>query len=133
MTRGELLDFLTREAKKYRREALSSIERNQHMNDLSRDDFLKFKRGRQRTQRLIDALLVDFINVIGVCQCLNYGLYAKDIKSKQSLVAAHKFVRFFSYFISRGTFYISSHYHTDRGRCGQHLLCRLNFDRWNFY
>lgn len=79
MTRGELLDFLTKEAKKYREEALSFIERNQHMNNLSQDDFLEFKRDRQRTQRLIDALLVDFINVIGTCQCLDYGLYTKHI------------------------------------------------------
>lgn len=80
MTRGKLLNLLTKEAKRYRRQALASIERNGHMNDLSQKDLMRLKRDRQLTQRVIDALLVDFINIVGVGQCLDYGLYTKNIK-----------------------------------------------------
>lgn len=82
MTRGELLNFLKEEAKRYRGQALSSIERNWHMNNLSRKDLLRLKKSQQLTQRMIDALLVDFINVVGVSQCIDYALYTKDLKSE---------------------------------------------------
>lgn len=80
MTRGELLELLTTEAKKYRHTALVSIERSKHMNNLSPKDISKLKKEQQLTQKLIDALLVDFINSVGVGQCLDYGLYTKHLK-----------------------------------------------------
>jgi hypothetical protein len=89
MTRGEFLKFLTEEAKKYHTEALWSIERSRHMNGLSRRDFIGLKKNRQLTQRLIDALLVDFINMIGVGQCVDYGLYTKDLKIKEAKMFLH--------------------------------------------
>jgi len=63
MTRGELLNLLTSEAIKYHKEALLSIERNRRMNDLSERDFKKLKEEQQQTQRIVNALLVDFINI----------------------------------------------------------------------
>jgi len=81
MTRGELLQLLTKEAKRYRRTALSSIERNKHMNNVSRRDLLYLKKNPQLTRRMIDALLVDFINTVGVGQCIDYALYTKHFKS----------------------------------------------------
>jgi len=81
MTRGELLDLLTNEAKRYRRISLSSIERNQRMNSISTSDLAHLKKNRQLTQRMIDALLVDFINTVGAGQCVDYALYTKNIKS----------------------------------------------------
>jgi len=81
MTRGELLQLLTKEAKRYRRTALSSIERNKHMNNVSRRDLLYLKKNPQLTRRMIDALLVDFINTVGVGQCIDYALYTKHLKS----------------------------------------------------
>jgi len=81
MTRGELLDFLTNEAKQYRGTALSSIERNQRMNRISRRDLSRLKKNRQLIQRMIDALLVDFINTVGVGQCIDYALYTKHLES----------------------------------------------------
>jgi len=80
MTRGELLKLLTKEAKKYRDGALVSIKRSKHMNDLSSKDISKLKKEQQLTQKLIDALLVDFINRVGAGQCLDYGLYTKHLK-----------------------------------------------------
>lgn len=80
MTNGELLNLLTEEAKKYHRKALSSVERNWHMNNLSSKDLQRLIKNQQLTQDLIDALLVDFINFIGVGLCVDYGLYTKNIQ-----------------------------------------------------
>lgn len=80
MTRKGLLRLLTEEAKKYRREAFLSIERNQRMNDLSERDLAKLKEDLPWAQRVVDALLVDFINTVGVGQCIDYGLYVKHLK-----------------------------------------------------
>lgn len=44
-------------------------------------DLAQLKKNPQLTRKMIDALLVDFINVIGGSQCLDYGLYTKDLKS----------------------------------------------------
>lgn len=82
MTRGELLNLLTEKAKIYRLEALQSIERSRHMNNLSTRDFSKLKREQRLIQKTVDALLVDFINAVGADQCLDYGLYTKHLKSK---------------------------------------------------
>lgn len=80
MTRGELLKLLTTEAKEYRNEALVSIMRSKHMNNLSLKDISRLKKEQLLTQKLIDALLVGFINKIGTGQCLDYGLYTKHLK-----------------------------------------------------
>jgi len=84
MTRGEILDLLTNEAKQYRRTALSSIERNQHMNNISISDLSHLKKKRQRTQRLIDSILVDFINAVAANQGVDYALYTKDLASDRT-------------------------------------------------
>lgn len=79
MTKGELLKLLTDEAKRYRGDALDSVERNRHMNALSRNDLARLKKDKKLVQRLIDALLVDFINGIGTSQGIDYSLYAKHL------------------------------------------------------
>ena len=79
MTRGELLNLLSEEAKKYHIEALASVERNRHMNNLSPQDLRRLRKKQQLTQRLIEAVLVDFINNVGVGQCLDYALYTKHL------------------------------------------------------
>ncbi len=89
MTRGNLLNLLEEEAKRYRWHALASIGRNEHMNSLSRKDVTKLKKNRQLTQRVIDAILVDFINSIGTGQCLDYGLYTKHLESEPKKVLHH--------------------------------------------
>ncbi len=80
MTKGELLNLLTKEAKKYRKKAFRSIQRNVHMNDLSPEDIEYLKKNRKLTRKTIDALLVDFINYVGVSQCVDFGLYTKYLK-----------------------------------------------------
>ena len=82
ITRGKLLSLLTEEARQYRKNAVASITRNEHMNDLSHKDCLQLRKNRRRTQRILDALLVDFINAVGVGQCLDLALHTKHLKSK---------------------------------------------------
>jgi hypothetical protein len=72
-TRGEMLDYITGCAKDYRLECKESIIRNSHMNELDESDF-------DIDQKYIDAILVDFVNYIGAEQCLDWGLYTKDLK-----------------------------------------------------
>ncbi|MBI3045934.1 MAG: hypothetical protein HYY86_00095 [Candidatus Harrisonbacteria bacterium] len=88
-TRGDLLNLLEKEAEKYRLQALASIERNRHMNDLSVEDLAQLKKNQQLTQRVINALLVDFINVVGTSQCCDYGLNTKQLESKAKWVQHH--------------------------------------------
>lgn len=69
-TTGDLLTFLTILAKEYRPDSVNSIRRNAHMNDVNEGEV---------PQQVVDATLVDFINYIGVRNCVDYGLYTKDI------------------------------------------------------
>ena len=82
MTRGQLLRFLTEEAKRHSQGALSSLTRNNHMNSLSAKDILRFKREGRLTKKFIEALLVDFINAIGVSQGIDYGLHTKHLNDR---------------------------------------------------
>ena len=50
-----------------------------YTSDNSEEDFKELKKEQQQTQRVVDALLVDFINAIAATQCLDYGLYTKDL------------------------------------------------------
>ncbi len=81
MTRGELLNLLTETATEYRKDALSSIERNRHMNNLSRQDIARLKEDQEWAQKVADAILTDFINAVGAGQCIDYGLYSKHLVS----------------------------------------------------
>gem|GEM_PF-2381512 len=74
----ELLGLLTREAKEYRKQALKSIERNRHMNGLLLRNTASLKRIKSLLiQKIIDALLVDFINCIGAKQGIDYALHTE--------------------------------------------------------
>jgi hypothetical protein len=72
MTIGEELQKLTEFAKDYRKESQNSLERNRHMNEI--------EEGEQVQQRIIDAVLTDFINYVGVRHCCDYGLYTSYLK-----------------------------------------------------
>lgn len=68
MTRGELLEFLTQQAKEFRKDK-TSISRNSHLTNIE----------EQPGQYLIDGVLIAFINHIGVSQCIDYALSVKDL------------------------------------------------------
>ena len=67
----EVLEKSTDYAKKYRKEAQQSLERNRHMNQI--------EEGEQVQQRIIDAVLVDFINYVSMKHGIDYGIYTKDL------------------------------------------------------
>lgn len=77
MTNGDLLNLLTQHVKNYRKDAKKSLFRNNHMNDLTKGDKIP--------QKVIDALLVDFVNYVGMQHCVDWGLYTKDIQTSENL------------------------------------------------
>lgn len=72
MTRGELLEMLTKFAKAYRKDT-TSVSRNQHLTFIDKEP----------DQATKDAILVDFINYVGVRQCLDYALNVDDLKKEE--------------------------------------------------
>lgn len=71
MTRGELLEYLTKEATKFRNDT-NAICRNEHLTGISEKEM------PSRSQ--IDGVLVAFINHIGVSQCIDYALSHVDLE-----------------------------------------------------
>jgi hypothetical protein len=67
----DVLMQTTEYAKSYRKDAIKSVERNRHMNQI--------EEGEQLQQRHIDAVLVDFINYIGAKHGIDFALYTKDV------------------------------------------------------
>lgn len=76
MTRGELVKYLEQVARDYRTDALLSINRNSHMNELNGVSYL--------SQQQVDAVLVDFINFVAACQGIDLGLNTQHINEKPS-------------------------------------------------
>lgn len=72
MTTIQLLEYMAKMAKEYRKDCVNSINRNQHMNELGGKFDLE--------QNAIDAILVDFINKIGIHQGVDYAMYSKDLE-----------------------------------------------------
>jgi len=71
MTRGELVGLIAKYAKEYRKlGVLESVKRNSHMSQY---------KGEQVSPQTIDAILVDFVNFVGMKQCLDFGMYTKDL------------------------------------------------------
>lgn len=68
----EMLELTKGYADKYRKEAQQSLERNNHMNEIEVGELVQ--------QRHIDAVLVDFINYIGVKHGIDYALSTRDLK-----------------------------------------------------
>lgn len=69
MTRIELLEMLKKCAIKYRQDT-NSVSRNKHLTNLSEEP----------SQEIKDAVLTDFINYIGMCQCIDYALSVEDLQ-----------------------------------------------------
>jgi len=69
----ELLEALNKFAKTYAPQAIDSIKRNSHMNNITQDEPI--------SNKVTDAILVDFINYIGMQHGIDYGLYTQDLRS----------------------------------------------------
>jgi len=72
MTVGEELNKLTNYAKIYRKNAEKSIKLNLHMNNINKEDIIE--------QKVIDAVLTDYINFVGLKHGCDYGLYTIDLQ-----------------------------------------------------
>lgn len=71
MTRGELLEFLTKEAVKFR----------EHPNFISTNKYLTgIDENNMPSKEQIDGVLVAFINFVGVSQGIDYALSSADLK-----------------------------------------------------
>jgi hypothetical protein len=105
MNKGELLNYLTDSVVRYRADWRKQIVNASHMNKLGklhkiegglydRYDFeaekairnTKFEKALSKAvdkipQEIFDAILVDFINWVGVEQGVDYGLYTKDLET----------------------------------------------------
>ena len=71
MTRGELLEILTKEAVKFR-EHPNFISINKHLTGIDENNMPSMEQ--------IDGVLVAFINSIGMSQCVDYALSYKDFE-----------------------------------------------------
>lgn len=79
-TERDFRDALWDCAQKYRKEANECLRRSSHMNEnvmKGRDDL---------EQEVIDALLTDFINYIGLQRGGDYGFYTKDLKGPPKVI-----------------------------------------------
>lgn len=72
-TKGDLLRYLDQCAVDYSKEAPTSLTRNGHLTGLGK---------RAVSQQVIDAVLVDFINWIGVQQGIDYAMNARDLRQE---------------------------------------------------
>lgn len=71
MTKIQLLEMLKDYAVEYSAMVEESIHRNNHMNNIVEGDTVK--------QHISDAILVDFLNYVGMKQAVDYGMYTSDL------------------------------------------------------
>lgn len=71
MTKIELLEMLKKCAIEYRKDK-NSVSRNQHLTMLSEEP----------SENIKDAILTDFINYVGMKQCVDYALSVDNLKSE---------------------------------------------------
>ncbi len=74
MTRGKLLEFLTKEAIKFR-EKPNIISINKHLTGIDENNM--------PSNEQIDGVLVAFINHVGMSQCIDYALSYEDFEKKK--------------------------------------------------
>jgi len=67
----DVLEIITSNAKEYYNDGvIESLKRNQHMNNYEGEDV---------NDETIKAILVDFINFIGMKQGVDYAMYTRDL------------------------------------------------------
>jgi hypothetical protein len=82
MTKKELMGLLEKEAVLYRAEALATLERNARMHELKEVDFTFLRGNSTLFGHLVDAVLVGFINQVGVGQGVDQGLHTRHLVKK---------------------------------------------------
>jgi len=76
MTKRQLMDMLEEVAEAYVKKAKDSLNQNSHMHELTIGEY------EALTQNQIDAIVVDFINTVGVFQGLDEGFYTHYLIEK---------------------------------------------------
>lgn len=95
-TPGDLLEFLTKKARKYRGNYVDQLVADSHMNKLTElyglnRDKIWFREEKELSklkdavaenihQEELDAILVDFINFVGMEIYVDYALHTKDLE-----------------------------------------------------
>jgi len=74
MTRGELLELLTKEAVKFRKHP-NFISINKHLTGIDETNM--------PSKEQIDGVLVAFINSVGMSQCVDYALSYEDFEKEK--------------------------------------------------
>lgn len=74
INRLQFIQNVEERAREYAKDAAKSLVRNNHMNDIEEGEVVQ--------QRIIDAVLVDFINYVAGIMCVDYGMYVKDLSKK---------------------------------------------------
>ena len=74
MTKAELLEYLTKEAKKLRQNA-DFISINKHLTGIDENNM--------PSKEQIDGVLVAFINRVGISLCIDYALSYKDFEKEK--------------------------------------------------
>ena len=77
MTKGMLMEMLVDIATDYVKTAKTGLKRNGHMNEMDKEEL------NNLTQNQIDAVVVDFINVVGTFQGMDLGLYTHYLYDKE--------------------------------------------------
>ncbi len=71
MTNGELINMMVSQAKMFRDDR-DWLKRNDHMHNLPAEEF--------PTIEQVDAILIGFINHVGMARGMDVGLYAMDLR-----------------------------------------------------
>lgn len=75
MTNGEFMDMVINDLKAYHKaDPMASVKRNIHMSDYY---------GQPVAPQTVDALLVDFVNFIGMRRGMDLGLYTRDLRPSE--------------------------------------------------
>jgi len=74
-TPGDYMEYLTWCAKEWIPGSLADINRNEHMNDC--DGKVEITK---TNQDLVDAAVTAFLNHVGASFCMDYGIYANDLR-----------------------------------------------------
>ncbi|MFA6407672.1 MAG: hypothetical protein WCV80_03140 [Candidatus Paceibacterota bacterium] len=82
LTKLGLTKLLESHAKDYRKDTIARLKRNRHMHDLSRKDIRELKKNPELFERVVDAILVGFINEVAAGQGMDLGLYTHYLRKK---------------------------------------------------
>ena len=80
MLKRELLNILEDAARDCRVELIDCIIRNKHMNKLTPADIRKLRSDRGFQQKVVEAVVVQFINKVAIDQGIDLGLYVKHLR-----------------------------------------------------